>query len=424
MSFPIARQSALLPWLLFVSTSVLAAQGEGLDARIKTALDQARKPLLAHLSNQTDASPGMRALLCLAALHDGVAPENLPLSLGLARLASANCEQTYDLSLRLMVMEFWPDYPDRKVAAASDCKKLLMHRHESAFGYEKVPQQWDLSNTQYGALGLRAAASMGVAIERRVWTGLAAEVGSAQHNDGGFGYLASTEGDAYPSMTAAGIAVLAVCRQALEKKNQSNSELDGRIKNGWSFLTKQRKAIGDPATRWSYYFHYGLERAAILCDVEQLADLDWYQVGAAMLVQEQQPGGGWSDGPTAIGINKAHQYSGDPASTAFAILFLRRGFRKVPGAVTGSRVLLLANLIASSSDTDVQQCGEALAKRGKTAMPAILVALREELPQRRRAALLALRTISGEDFGIDAGLPPEQNADALRKAEFWYLKNR
>lgn len=447
MTVPATIRCALLSACAFVFATATDAQNqEGSDASIRQALDKARPALMHHLRNQIDGKggqPGQLALLCLAALHDGVSPSDDVLAKALQRLVDANCDQTYEVALRLIVMENWVGYPDRKKAAERDSKVLLRHRHDGAFSYFDDPIEWDLSNTQYGALGLRAAASMEVPIERKVWLQLADTVGDFQESYGGFGYRpgqGKAKG-AYPSMTVAGIAVLAMCRQALSSKNASMPELDSRIKKGWSWMAKNKSAIGNTEETWSYYFHYGLERAAILCDVEQVGELadikkgegvDWYRTGAAMLVHEQQPGGGWISSTDHGGGGEPRDEKGGrgrnagmgrPNDTAFAILFLRRGFRKVPGAVT-VRVPMLVNLTAQSNVDDVKQCGEALGKRGKAALPEVLAALRDALPQRRRAALVALQAISGQDFGIDAARAPEANEESLRRAELWYLKNR
>ena len=85
---------------------------------------------------------------------------------------------------------------------------------------------------------------------------------------------------------------------------------------------------------------------------------------------------------------------------------------------------MLPTLTPQSSAEDVRQCGEALGRRGKAALPEVLSALRDSLPQRRGAALVALQAITGQSFGIDAARSPEDNEESLRRAELWYLKNR
>ena len=62
--------------------------------------------------------------------------------------------------------------------------------------------------------------------------------------------------------------------------------------------------------------------------------------------------------------------------------------------------------------------------RGKAAMPEVLAALRSEVGPQRRAAAAALATIAGESFGYDPAKDAEQNRDAVRAAELWYLRNR
>ena len=403
------------------------AQRDDQVARIGAALDRARPPLLEHLRTATvqPAPPGLLALLCLAALHDGVPPDGPVLGKALGRLQQAELQQTYELSLRLLVMEAWPAFPGRKGLAEHDCKALLTHRHEGAFGYLPSAPEWDLSNTQYAALGLRAAASMEVPIERRTWVQLAESATDAQRPDGGFGYRVAGESsrDANPSMTAAGIAVLSICRQAFARAGRSSPELDHRIEKGWKWFEKHVAAIGDANVNWSYYFHYGLERAAILGDVEKIGGVDWYRAGAAMLLGAQRAGGGWTSQTDRGPGQELDGGRGEPVATAFAVLFLRRKFQKIAGPIT-PRVLLLGGLTAQSTDEEVRQCAMGLEQRGKAALPDVLKALRDDLAPRRRAAAAALRAIAGKDFGIDPERDPEHNCDALRAAELWYLQNR
>ena len=191
-------------------------------------------------------------------------------------------------------------------------------------------------------------------------------------------------------------------------------------------MAENQRAIGDVNERWSFYFHYGLERAAILCDVTQVGTVDWYQQGARMLIQQQQSEGGWKTGfgDAASGPAKF----GSPIDTAFAVLFLRRSFRKeagpLPAPVTGSRGTALSMLDDNSSGRQVHQCAEGLVRRGKRAMPEILKALRSQVGPRRRAAAMAMGLIAKTDFGFDPDSSVEANREALHKAELWYLKNR
>lgn len=175
--------------LIAASAATLRAQN-ATDEEIKATLDKARPELLTLLgdANPTMYGGGQLGLLCLAALHDGVPADDKVLRRSLERLSKARLDGTYALSLRLLVAEACPELPKRKSNATADARELLRHRFRGAFHYQARPGAWDLSNTQYAALGLRAAASLGVDVPDKVWWELADAVGTSQADSGGFGY--------------------------------------------------------------------------------------------------------------------------------------------------------------------------------------------------------------------------------------------
>ena len=142
-----------------------------------------------------------------------------------------------------------------------------------------------------------------------------------------------------------------------------------------------------------------------------------------MFVGEQLSGGGWrslKDG------HPGHMLSGERGQsvpTAFAVLFLGRHFQKYSSPVT-VRIMRLVNIGPTSSKSDIDECARGLIKRGKDAMPDVLLALRSDIEQRRDAASQALRAIAGQLFGFDSKLDRDENRSALRKAELWHLRNR
>ncbi|MFY9341356.1 MAG: hypothetical protein WAT39_02625 [Planctomycetota bacterium] len=400
---------------------------DSLRERVNQALDAARPALLGHLRAASDPSqrPGELALIVLAATHDGLDGADDVYQRAMTRLGRADPSETYDLALRLMVLEAVPTFPGRDELAAADAKELLLHRHKSGtFGYGRTPGGWDLSNTQYSALGLRSARALGVKIDRAVWSRLASEIGAQQDSYGGFNYGRNDSGfGSYASMTAAGIAVLATCRQELDAGGQAPQSLAGRIERGWQWFARNTATIGSPRERWSFYFHYGLERAAILCDIEKVGEVGWYERGAAMLCDLQLPGGGWQS--RSDGHPGGHLASGrgDLVPTAFAVLFLRRKFQKISGPVT-PQVVRLVNIGPASKPGDVDACASELVRRGKPALPEVFQALRSEVELQRRAAAAALAGIAGDNFGYDAAKDAAANRDAVVRAELWFLKNR
>ncbi|MEZ6037980.1 MAG: hypothetical protein R3F29_10895 [Planctomycetota bacterium] len=424
-----ALRSLLAAAALVTFVSPVSAQDADLRDRINQALDMARPALLEHLEATTRGTrPGELALLLLAALHDGISVDDPVMKKAIGKLQKARPEQTYDIALRLLVLEACPTFPDRDDLAKKDTKALLRHRSkDGAFQYDDSPSAWDLSNTQYGALGLRAAAALGATVSREVWSKLADEVGDQQSKDGSFGYTRQSSGArGYASMTAAGIAVLAICRQGMEQKatRRTLEKIDERIDKAWGWFGANSHVIGSTTETWSYYFHYGLERAAILTDVVEVGNgVEWYATGARMLVDEQLPGGGWqstSDGFPGTHLSKKR---GDSVPTAFAVLFLRRKFQKNVGPIT-EHVVMLINLGPLSKDADVDACAQWLVGRGKEAMPDLIGALRSDVEPQRRAAGKALKLICGDDYGYDAGKDRDGNRDAVKQAELWYLKNR
>lgn len=413
--------------LAMLVTAAAAPAQDTLHGRVAHALDQARPALLAHLRAATDgtASPGELALLALAAAHDGLTQQEPLFARAIDALARSQPSGTYDLALRLLVCEAVADFPRREETAAADAKALLQHRHKNgAFGYHRNPGGWDLSNTQYGALGLRAAQALGVAIDPATWQRLATAISEQQDAQGGFGYARrGSPANAYPSMTVAGIAVLAICAQRLAGDGGAPKALAARIDSGWQWMARNHAAIGSRQTTWSYYFHYGLERAAILCDVAEVGPIDWYAAGASMLCDEQLAGGGWRSTADAHPGGHLGAGRGDLVPTSFAVLFLRRKFQKHAGPIT-ARIVQLANLGPLAKAEDVRACAIGLASRGKEAMPEVLHALRSEIEPQRRAAAQALQQIAGEAFGYDAGRSAAANRPAVRAAELWYLRHR
>lgn len=416
-------------WILAaLAAGTSAAQDEVLQRQIQQALEDARPALSDHIegARRSGTRPGELALVCLAGLHDGMDPEEPPMQRALARLGKAKPKQTYDIALRLLVLEACPVFPDREKLAKKDLSALLANRStQGAFQYYERPSTWDLSNTQYGALGLRAAAAMGLTVRNEVWTKLARTVAAQQAPDGGFCYVPrQSTWEPYPSMTVAGIAVLAICRQAIGDGGKLAAKLEAQVAQGWEWLADQREAIGSPKQRWSYYFHYGLERAAILCDVVRVGDkTDWYSKGAEMLIDAQLSGGGWQSPTDGHPGNRLSRGRGDCVSTSFAVLFLRRKFRKFAGPVT-ERIVRLVNIGPQSGQADVDECARQLAAQGVEGMRVVTRAMRSDVLPQRRVAAQALQAIAGEQFGFDPDKGRDDNRAAVRRAELWYLKNR
>jgi hypothetical protein len=405
--------------LVFLGAGTLAAQPVPDPAGISAALDRARPHMLEDVA-ATAAGP--RALLCLALLHDEVPRDHPVLAAALRALAAEQLGGTYELALRLLVMAEAPDFPRREELAPRDTKHLLRNQTGGGFGYGPNSERWDLSNTQYAALGLRAAVSLGCEVPQKVWKTLLRAVERAQTPSGGFGYLTADDTPSV-SMTAAGIAVLEICLVNLGDKDVPVEKVQKRLQRAWSWMAKQRESIGDPHVTWCFYFHYGLERAAILSGLERVGEVDWYAAGAKMLLQTELPSGGWSAHMIAFPtrLERSPGMRPDPVSTAFAVLFLRRKFQRSLGPVTDPGGYLTRGLPATATEAEVARAVELDVGRGLRAVPDLLVSMRSELLPQRKAAAIAIERITGQDFGYSPYRDEAENAEAIKSAERWWL---
>jgi len=408
-----------------LATAVVAQTAQSpqpdLRERIAQTLDRARPALRHHLEK---ADSGELALCCLAAVHDGMPRDDAVFAAALKRLQRADLTDTYGLALRLMVLAELPDFPARAELAERDTVLLLQKQTSGGFSYGARDGWWDLSNTQYAALGLRAAVALGQEVPLQRWRLLYQAVQQMQHDDGGFAYrLGQGRTSAYASMTAAGIAVLEVCAQQLGLDESAHRYHDELVAKAWAWLGAHGKEIGDRRTRFCYYCHYGLERAAILSGKDKVGDIDWYAAGARMLCTEQLSGGGWwgDEENRPPGVRSP---SGHAVDTAFAVLFLRRKFQRLLPPVTGSDGCRSAALLPGAGDAVIRGAVAADTGHGRQHLPALLACLRSEVLERRKAAVLAIFLITGEDFGVQPYRDPAGETRAIRRAELWWLQHR
>ena len=181
-----------------------------------------------------------------------------------------------------------------------------------------TPGAWDNSNTQYGLLGVWAASQADVEVPKLFWQLSWRHWASSQLSDGGWPYRNGGANDAHSAaketMTVGGIASLFVCFDELyaetftQCKGEDVSKATLRIKKGLDWLDKNfAKTIqGAP----NYYYYYGIEGVGLASGYKYFGTSDWYKLGAARLLQAQQPDGSWGGGVV---------------NTSFALLFLIRG---------------------------------------------------------------------------------------------------
>jgi hypothetical protein len=204
--------------------------------------------------------------------------------------------------------------------------------HCHAKGRGERPEAGDNSNTQYAILALRAARRVGIAIDPGVWRRCAKFWRESPNPNGGWGYGFGTSKHEL-SMTAAGIATLSICVEAM-----MGEKAGGHLSHS-AYVAKGHQRLGELVLADGYrgveiYAMYGVERACVLTGVRAYNEFDWYHEGAAVLVGEQKENGAWGD-PEARGVTTGAGY-GEAIDTAYAILFLKLATTAVAGAGEGN----------------------------------------------------------------------------------------
>lgn len=220
-----------------------------------------------------------------------------------------------------------------------------------------APGSYDNSNTQFALLGLRAGHKLGGDPKPEVWRRAGEHLLAEQARDGvevepfdvpaaeqslttrarphphthakepahtpatatrmkarGWGYAGTAEGGSSMSMTASGVTGLVLVKAHVEDTpwwTQHGAAVDAGIRDGMAWIHEHRN---DPLPHGAtYYTLYSIERASVVCGVEQLGGWAWYPLGSLRLVQDQQADGAWHG-----------EMGGTTVGTCFALLFLTK----------------------------------------------------------------------------------------------------
>ncbi len=320
---------------LFTSPAV-TAQDDGrstleleLQQRVNRAIDRGVKALLREQEidgswreHATGYPNGQTALCLYTLLKCDVKPEHPAVRRAVDFLRTRPPRKTYSTGAQIMaICALDPALHRDWIGEMAD---ELASWQRGGYGYPD--HHVDLSNTQYAALGLRAAAQHGHRIPAKAWTRMAEWTLAQQQSDpgaAGFRYTPSST-TATGSMTAAGVGVLAICAEQLSRTNR---EIAPAIERGMRWLDEQFTASTSPVVSFSgsdpqnpdggrvYYYLYGLERVGALLQATHIGEHDWYREGAIWLVGDQQGSGLWAD---------------NQSNTCFALLFLARATSKIP----------------------------------------------------------------------------------------------
>jgi len=347
-----------------------------------------------HFHANRDYVAGRTALALLARMAAGATQHDEAVARGFAYLLKNPPKYTYEVGLTLMAFDVRcaPVGELQQVERMSDAERakysyprtlrpgdaeflqplvdrLARERFRECWSYGNqgtgdVVSAADMSNTQYAALGLKAASRLGLAFDRVLFADLLdyvldhqatkkSEVKWIEVREGadgktkeysrkvdarGFAYNYGTREGAEICASRACIAIscieLAMDDLAAKGKGEPLARARKRKRDAAAAVESQLawlqehfavdhhpSADGPPAGYWPYYL-YALERVGALTGRKWIGRHDWYREGAAELLKKQRADGSWESGG----------YDDELVNTCFALLFLKRATLR--GAVT------------------------------------------------------------------------------------------
>jgi hypothetical protein len=318
---------------------------------------------------------GATAFATLALLKAGIPAGHPRIERAFAFLRKQKLRKTYEVGILLMALDakygvakdpFEKDEVDRygNRVVAEPCAEhaskddLAWMKQGVDFlvanqtgGHWRYPEGgFDLSNTQYALLGLKAADRCGLKVPLEVWRSSLTFLLGYQDADGaevalrgnevrgryriewsekakarGFRYVAKAP--VTGAMTTAGAAGLMICQGMLWKSRKFDGDARARtraaVRDALAWMQVNFDVTTNPGGGEGahFYYLYGLERMAISGHVRFLGTYDWYADGAEVLLHEQEDLGCWG-GEQVV-------------ETCYALLFLKRSsFRIANPSVT------------------------------------------------------------------------------------------
>jgi len=279
---------------------------------------------------------GYSSLAMYALLASGAKYTEPRMKRALEWLSRIDCKGTYTLGLRMQVWSFLPP-PVARPLLIKDAERLIKSISQPPPGAQPDPQKVyhygtysyvsagrpsvhaDHSNTQFGVLGVWAAAISNIDVPKRYWDLVYRHWMVTQNNEGGWGYGAGVSGKCKNTMTAAGLACLFVAFDNLladKFVEVGHNPVVPPIQRGLDWFDRNYGRRGNYAMGPRHYYLYGVERVGLASGYKYFGKKDWYKLGAVGLINSQQANGSW---------RPAGMEGGSLGATAFSLLFLVRG---------------------------------------------------------------------------------------------------
>ncbi len=268
------------------------------------------------------ARGGGTALATLTMLAAGANPQSDPeLRKALEWLAKRNTNNTYVRGIRANTWEYAlrkvPYDKNIRAALKTDFDWLMKALGDrQAWRYTMESRDWDNSCTQYGVLGIWAAARAGFEPGDAFWKKMSKHFRKCQNADGGWSY---TRGSSTPNMATAGLASMFLVFDMYHGKNfysRKNprtfttgeaAKVLKSIERGMAWLGARKGGKGGG------YYLYGIERTGVAGGRKYIGGEDWFAQGALTVLRSQRRDGSIPGGYGAI------------VNTCFCTLFLVYG---------------------------------------------------------------------------------------------------
>jgi hypothetical protein len=267
---------------------------------------------------------GRTALIAYAMLAVGADPHQPPLSASIQWLLEAQLHGTYAVALRVFALAQLEN-PDHLPSLQRDADWLVKAASDQG-GYtysslDGAPSNAvDNSNSHFAALAVEAARQRGATVPQEYWQRVWNYWSRQQQGDGGWGYRllpGSLRTRSYGAMTAAGLAVMLVCQDRLDRfeRDDYGALSDSRpVAAAQQWMAERFTAAENPGKGVQYHFYWlcAAGRAGRLCGTKRFGQTDWFTQGAAELLSQRNSDGSFGRGDRLV-------------DSALAVLFLSAG---------------------------------------------------------------------------------------------------
>jgi hypothetical protein len=274
-------------------------------------------------SDQSAQPTGRTAIAVLGLLESGMPVQTPQIAAAIQWLNRTPADGTYAIAARLMV---WTRLSEGfRPAAEGEARRLLERFSIEGGGWDYGPRPRarfvDQSLTQFAMQAIADASARGFDIPDRLVEIVRSRFLARQGEDGGWGYRDLAD-PSRGSMTAAGLATLAICERLNPGSSSEAARTKVAIGAAIDWLDRHFDADANPGCdRWHLYWIHSLERAARATGIRRFGGHDWYSECATSIRRRL-----FVD-DKALGL----QIRGRPRieRLAFALFVLQRGLEPI-----------------------------------------------------------------------------------------------